>query len=287
MNKFKESKELLGTLVSLAICSEENPKEAFESAFAECERIEKAYSRFIESNELAKLNENCGKWVSVSDELLSLLKAGEEFCVKSGGAFDLSVCSVLEGWGYDRELSLKEGSEGQTGKLEFKEAMFRTSAPIDLGGLGKGYAVDKMRVVLKNYCENFFINAGGDTWCEGKDLNGPWKLFFENPRDSKQAIGSMEALNIACASSSANRRSWRDKHHLVEPQTMEPANKMLAVYTQASTAIEADAYSTALFVAGFDKAREMISTLPIEAMLISPQGNIWKAEGFKGELFSA
>ncbi len=60
---------------------------------------------------------------------------------------------------------------------------------------------------------------------------------------------------------------------------------MLAVYTQAAEALLADAYSTALFVLGFEEARRLLPRLPVQAMLISPKGEIWRSEGFKGSLY--
>jgi FAD:protein FMN transferase len=280
MEEFTATKQLLGTEVRVVIRAKENSGEAFDAAFKECERIERAFSRFIEGNELAVLNESCGQWLEVSVEMLDLLKWGVEFGEKSLGTFNVAVSSVLNAWGYNKNYSFKESGKGEVGKVEIEGTRVRISAPVDLGGLGKGYAIDQMCKILRGFCEEFFINAGGDIWCEGE-----WKVFLEDPSDVSKAIGMVEVSGMALASSSGNKRSWGSKHHLVNVTDLVPASEMLAVYVQGSTAIETDAYSTALFVMGFEKARGIVGDLPVEAMLVAPEGTIWRSEGFMGELF--
>jgi thiamine biosynthesis lipoprotein ApbE len=103
-------------------------------------------------------------------------------------------------------------------------------------------------------------------------------------------------MGLACTSPS--KRKWvteasGSKHHLVDPRTKQPADKMMAVYTQVSdprcgakNCSLADAYSTVLFVMGYDVARKKLIELPVEAMLIDVSGAIYRTDGFKGELFT-
>ena len=261
---------------------------AIERAFLRAKEIEQKYSRFIKENVLADLNANVGKWMKVDEETLSLLKFGEEVKKKSDGVFDLSVKGILESWGYNAEYSFKEHGEGKLGEIEFSKAgKVRIGAEIDLGGIGKGYAVDQMAEIMKDF-SGYFINAGGDIFAKGLNRKGEaWRIYFEHPSDSEQVMGFVDVdeagRGLACTS--PLKRKWQDKHHLVDPRTKKPADKMLAVYTQAENCLLADAYSTALFVLGYKAAKKKLENLPVEAMLVDVNGAIYRTEGFKGELF--
>lgn len=301
MKRIQRQKEYLGTPIVITVVIVEEPAEAAQEAraewainraFEECARIEKAYSRFIESNELALLNRHVGEWTLVSAELFKLIAFGERVKKRTKGAFDLTVKSILEGWGYDAGYSLKEGKRGKCGTIELRKDSktglkeVRLGAEIDLGGLGKGYALDRMKACLRDF-PNFCLNAGGDLVARGEDENRkPWRIVFEHPTDPTQAIGYVDTKGLALAASSPSRRIWRNRHHLVHPHTGEPANEMGAVYTQAESALLADAYSTALFVLGYKEAQRLLPTLPVEALLISPEGRIYQSPGFQGRLFS-
>lgn len=287
MKKIQEQQVHLGTNINIEIVAydEDKAQRAIERAFAEAARIEARYSRFIEDNELSQLNAQLGEWVEVSDELYELISFGIRVQERSDGAFNLSVKSILEGWGYDPQYSLQEQKPGETGSIEAKEGKVRCHAEIELGGLGKGYAIDRMVNQLADF-SNILVNAGGDLFARGQDLEGPWKVALEHPTDITKGIGIVEVDKFAIGASSPSRRRWRDKHHLVDPKQACPANGMLAVYTQAPAALLADAYSTALFAMGFESAAKKLPELPIEALLIGPDGRGWKSNGFKGELFA-
>lgn len=283
---FEQTKELLGTQIRIIVLGDAISESYIEEAFNECRRIEQTYSRFIDNNELSVLNSKLGQWVSVSPEFFNLIEFGVNLSNQTNGVFDMTVKSILEAWGYDRDYSLQEKGEGNLGKIELKNGKVRTSAEIDLGAFGKGYAIDRMVEILAPI-KDFYINAGGDIYAKGEDLNGPWRAYFEHPLNIDQAIGFVDFFDMALACSNPLRRKWRDKHHLVDPIKKLPANDMLAVYTQAKTAILADAYSTALFVLGYENAKGMIKDFPVSAMLVSKNGGIWKSDKFKGELYGA
>lgn len=287
MRRFEFVEKHLGTPVRLLLVSTDAPEDLARAAFEECARIEKAYSRFLEGNELAALNAQVGEWAEVSTELFALIAFGEDMKRRMEGAFDLSVKSILEGWGYDAGYSFEESAAGHAGDLEMNDGRVKLSVPIELGGLGKGYAIDRIGAILAPV-GNFLIDAGGDLLLRGRDEGDAlWRVAFEHPTDTTQAIGLFEGSDLALACSSPSRRSWGKRHHLVDPRRGEPAAAMLAVYTQAKMAMVADAYSTALFVLGFDRARELLGNLPVEALIVGPHGEVFRTSGWQGELFTA
>ncbi len=295
--------DVLGTKVWIMVAISEGEKaaaeEAIKAAFFRAKEIEKKYSRFLKDNVLADLNSRLGEWVKVDKETFYLLKFGDDLKKKTGGVFDLSVKGILESWGYDAEYSFKENGVGKLGDIEFSNDEVRLSAAIELGGIGKGYAVDEMAKFLEKF-SNYFINAGGDIFAKGLDEKGEkWKVYFEHPSDPEQVIGfvNVDEGGMGLASSSPSKRVWSvahsgrhaalasNKHHLVNPLTKEPADKMLAVYTQAENCSLADAYSTVLFVMGYAVAKEKLSELPIEAMIVDVSGAIYRTDKFRGDLF--
>lgn len=286
--KIEVQRKHLGTPIVVTVVAHDEARAlaAIERSFIECERIEKAYSRFSEGNELSTLNAQVGEWADVSDELYKLIEFGERVKERTGGAFDLTVKSILEGWGYDAVYSLREGVPGHTGQVELADGRVKLGAPLELGGLGKGYAIDRMDSLLQDFA-HVCINAGGDLRVRGMDEEGkPWRIVFEHPTDITKGIGYVDTSDLALACSSPSRRSWRNRHHLVDPRSGEAAGDMLAVYTQSGSALLADAYSTALFVLGYEKARELLPELPVEAMLVGKDGVAYRSAGFEGDLFS-
>ncbi len=291
--------DVLGTKVWISVVApmQDSPiVAAIDKAFSRVKEIEQKYSRFIKGNVLADLNASVGKWARVDEETWGLLKFGEELKVKSGGVFDLSVKGILESWGYDENYSFEEHGEGNLGGMEFSDdGRVRLSAEIEFGGIGKGYAVDQMADILENFSDRYFINAGGDIFAKGLNEKGEkWRVYFEDPLNPEQVIGFVDVdesgRGLACTSPS--KRKWVDKHHLVDPRTKQPADKMLAVYTQAAdprsgakNCFLADAYATVLFVMGYKEAQKMVKNFPVEAMLVDVSGAIYMTEGFQGELF--
>lgn len=281
-----ESRELLGSEIRIIVV-DDNADSAVNEAFLECSRIEKMYSRFRDDSELSKLNGRAGEWGTVSEEFFELIKFGEQIREKTDGAFDLTVKKILESWGYDKNYSFEENAKAELGRIEMGENFqVRVFGEIDFGGMGKGFALDKMKTCLNGF-ENFCINAGGDIFARGCDPEGEkWKIFFEHPMNLDEVIGFTEIDDFFAAASSGSKRKWRDKHHLVNIRSGEPARDMLAVYVQSDSGILADAYATALFVSGYANAKKIAVENGISAMLVSPAGEIFRTENFKGELFT-
>lgn len=322
--KCERSIEVLGTVVRVVIDFGDDCGGldfAFDVAFAECVRIDEAFSRFRQGNELWRLNQNVGQWVCVSEELFYLIEVGEKVRIRSGGAFDLGVKRVLEKLGYDRDYGLLEQGlrfknggdvENLNGRfvsdmglceiqLRKEDLLVKMFREIDLGGLGKGYALDGTRAVLENMgLNNFLIDCGGDIFACG---NG-WKVAFENPLSFEEAIGSVFVDGFFLASSSGNRRiigksvnGGCSVHHLVDMRTLSSAKRMMATYVQCGSGIFADAWATALFVMGFEEAKRFLEAVGerlcnensaenLEAMIIGNGGEVFRSRGFRGEIFT-
>ena len=290
-----QSREQLGSVIEIKLPEEHSA--LFFSCFNEIGRIEKAYSRFLDSSELTRVNNNLGKWQKVSKEYMFLLKQGLKFNHKTEGCFDQTLKSSLENLGYDKDYSFKPKLKKEPLLRKIREKIFDPiqidekkgkvllRKEVEFGGLGKGYAVDKVAELLeKAGVDCYYINAGGDIYAkQGKGK--PWTILLEHPKDPERIIGKVELDNESIACSAPNRRRWGKYHHLLNAKTRKPENSVKAVFVIAETCMDADAYATSLFTAGFEKAMEMYKALPVEVLIISSENKMFKSPGFKVEFF--
>ncbi|MFP4401594.1 MAG: FAD:protein FMN transferase [Candidatus Nanoarchaeia archaeon] len=312
--KFKTySFKLLGTTIFIQLPeSLEATQQLVQECYQECLRIDEWYSRFRKDyNTLQMLNEIIGEWQEVDDEVLYLFTKAKEYEKNTDNSFSLNTKEILESWGYNQEYQLEKGLKnkspdgeeyavdtiiGKKNKSQFsfqsfeideEDSSIKLHAPIEFGGLGKGYAIDCIVEICREYTQSFLINAGGDLFASHEDINKGFEILLEDPKDSTKHIGKIVVNNFALASSSSNRRAWGEFHHIVNPQTQQSANEMIATYVQSNTAIDADAYATALFAQGFEKAKQSAQEIEeIEVLLISNTHQVWKTKNFKAQLFT-
>jgi FAD:protein FMN transferase len=153
---------------------------------------------------------------------------------------------------------------------------------IDFGGLGKGWLIDKIGKLLRlNEIENFSINGGGDIFSTGH------RFYLEHPINPDECIGFIDIKNQALACSSYNRRQFSLKdNHLIDPIKNESSKNYLAVFTQASTALEADIAATTICVCPAELLPSLRERLQIEYLLILPDETYIKSPKYNGQLFN-
>ncbi len=277
--------ELLGTVIEITL--PERHSSLFSRCFAEIRRIERAYSRFLEDSELSKLNCRLGEWQDASAGMLYLVSKGLEFREKSEGNFDITLKAVLDRMGYrSAKMGKESGNHGPDILIDEKNSRILLNKEIEFGGFGKGYALDCVsRLLEKEGASRYYINAGGDIYAKKGQDDAPWEILLEHPDDPSRAIGKIELDGRAIAASAPNRRRWGDFHHLINAKTKRPASGVKAIFVIAETGMEADAYATALFTAGFAEGIELSRRLPVEVLIISEQNKMYQSEGFGAELF--
>jgi len=160
---------------------------------------------------------------------------------------------------------------------------------LELGGLAKGFILDRAIAVLKNYLvRSAFINAGGDIALLGSRPDGePWKLGILHPRAEKKILAVLEASDRAVVTSGDYERHFdRDGiayHHIIDPKAGKPARKLASVTVIAATAAEADALSTAIFVLGPSEGLVLIERMPgVEGVLVTPELKVFVSSGMEG-----
>lgn len=269
-----KSRELLGTIIEITLPT----SKLFDECFDEIERIEKKYSRFIENSYLSKLNSK--KEDRLDEETIFLLKKAVKIKIITKNYFDINIKETLESLGYDKDYSFKKkikiNNPFKKKGFEIKDKKITLYNQIDFGGIGKGYAIDRVKKILeKNKIKKYFINAGGDIYSKGKN-----RIALENPDNNKYAIGEVEINDESICSSSSNRRKWGKNHHLIDPFTKKSTNSIKTVFIIEKNAIDGDALATGLFCSGFENAIEISKKNNLKVLLISNDNKIFTSKNF-------
>jgi len=256
--------------------------------------IEERFSRFRPSSELSRLNDMSGRRVTVSTEMFHLLDQCRRFHRVSGGLFDPAILPGLEAAGYDRSFELVAScvaeanpttstpGHGSIADLALDHGRRTAQAPpgvrLDLGGIGKGHAVDRAAQLLAP-ATDFLIDAGGDIFASGDGPDGDgWLVAVANPLQEDGQLGVVRLRGQALATSTVTRRRWqRDSrwlHHLIDPRTSEPAlTDTLSVSVTAPSAVEADVFAKVALLLGSEKGKRFIDAHGAHALFVGSTGS--------------
>lgn len=261
--------------------------DAIESAFGEFHRIVTQYTRFNENSELSNLNRRANEWTAVSPEFFQLITIMLDLARASDGAFDPTVIDFLEAYGYDPNYDFskldspdldsyitklaRERARWQDIDLdpENLKVKLQPKQRLELGGIGKGYAIDCAFTKLE-HLGNFLIDAGGDLRVLGHNEDGqPWRIALKHKSATATEANDFSYVELtsgALACSGSWARKVKQFHHLINPETGKPHEQMQTIYVQAADATTADGWATALFVGGQPLLAKQ--TAGIEALLI-------------------
>lgn len=276
MNKVSRHRfKAFDTEIELCLISEKGKS---ENMIRKIERaavdFEKRFSRFDAASELNKINDNSGKEIKVSAEMLELLLEAKKAYRMTKGLFDPTILSVLSRIGYDKSFGSLTKGNGESGsndkdekKFSFKNFVINekdrtikspAGLKIDLGGIGKGFWVDQMKDLLDQHYKNYWISAGGDISIKGKnEKNESWQVTVQNPLKTDEDI---LCLNIpgdgyGVATSGITKRqgikNGKKWNHLIDTRTNNRVkNSVLSVTVIARTATEADVMAKTVLILG-------------------------------------
>lgn len=230
--------------------------EAIERVFA---GVISDMSHWAADSRLSAINRSApGEWHSISDEFVEVLATSLEVAAASGGAFDPAIGALVERWGYgpvavDRLPTIDEIAAARAGggwrQLELDRAGCRVrrhgEARLDLSGIAKGHAVDRLSKILTEHgISHQLVEIGGEFVGRGLRPDGdPWWVELETPGGCAAPI--RVALHQCAVATSGDYVRGR---HTIDPRTGYPVAHALAVSVIHDTAMAADAWATALSV---------------------------------------
>ena len=252
------------------------------------EELEQRWSRFRTDSELAAVNAASGRAVLVSAATAALVHEAVSWWAETGGRFDPTVLPALVDAGYAASFDTGTGPIGDGQPVpgcagvavDLRTSAVRTpvGVALDLGGIGKGAAVDRLVEHLSPTATGGLVDLGGDlrVWGTPPRDDG-WPIALEDPRDGSRA----ELLWLAegaVATSTSLRRRWTDgrraAHHLIDPRTGRPAaGERVGVAVVAGRATAADVLAKAALVAGsVDAASGLLHDHGVAGLLTPAEG---------------
>lgn len=277
--------------------------EAIDLAYEEIVRLELLLSATIETSEVSLINQNAGiKPVKVSEETFELLELGIKYGEITNGKFDITIAPLLKlyNWKEGQETQAEPDSDKileakqlvnykdlQLDKENMTAYLTKPNMEIDLGGIAKGYIIDRSIDVLKESgLTHGFVNGGGDIRFLGpKHDESAWRIGIKNPRGE----GNVAVVNVygnSIVSSGDYERYYFTKegrriHHIIDPFTGTSSEYAQSVTIVAENATIADILSTALFMFPTQEALSLAVSLNAEAAIISADGYIYMTPGME------
>jgi len=281
--------------------------------------LEKQLSRTLEDSDVSRLNASGGEPVEVGEDLGVLLELARYYHGSTGGAFNIAIAPVVSAWGFTEDSFRVPSQAELDGLLELVQgpsyigpcssggAICYSLAPgqaIDLGGIAKGYAADKIVKVLQEHdVPRANINLGGNVLAYGDRPDGaPWRVGIQDPAraDEQNAFAGVLELTDSFAVTSGGYQRYFEEggkryHHIIDPATGYPADSGLSSVTVVAGLGEGggfpgtmcDAYSTALFIMGEEQALDFWRDetqweeqgCPFELVLVTEDGRVMVTEG--------
>lgn len=268
--------------------------------------IDNKMSSQITSSEISKINNKAGDdYVKVSDDTYYVIKESIIFSSMSNDTFDISVGPIVDLWAIGTEnakVPTKKEIKDKLPLVNYKDILLNDNSKsvklakkdmkIDLGGIAKGYAADKIYEYLKEEkLESALINLGGNIYVLGsKENNQPFSIGVQDPTKPRgNSIGNIKVSNKSVVTSGIYERYLEKNnkiyHHMLDPHTGYPFDNNLSSVTIVSDkSIICDALSTTTFGLGVEKGLKLVENLDgVDAIFITKDKKIYLSNNLKNK----
>ena len=274
-----------------------------KKAVEEISRIEALLSTYQETSETNLINKNAGlKPVKVSDEVFSLIKRSKKISEITDGTFDITYGSIDQRfWNFDTEMTELPNevlARKSIALIDYRNIILNTEEKtvflknkgmrIGFGGIGKGYAAEKTKNLLKNLgVKAGIINASGDLSCWGIPENGkPWTIGIAHPDFAELPFSTLEVTDLSVATSGNYEKfvmiDGKRYSHTINPKTGFPVHGIKSVTVISPNAEISDALATPITILGTEKGLALINQLKdIECIIIDDDNKFYYSEKIK------
>ncbi len=297
-----DGRYLMGTVFEVTLCNHagNTPQQVMEHVFASVARLEAQISTFSPDSAVSQLNTHAGQDPrSVPTEVSDLLTQSRQYWHLTGGTFDITVGPLLQAWSSAgttqvlpsptvlRRLKTKVGSDKITILANGRVALATAGMALDLGGIGKGYALDLAAREFKAHgVTNALLDFGQSSiWALGQPDDAPhWRLLVQRPDGHEVGVVAIrdQALSISASFSQQFTIQGRRYGHILDPRNGQPLQRDLLACVIAPSATQAEALSKALLILGEKEGIALLEHLPeVEGLLNEASGRQWMTTGWQ------
>src|SRR6185369_6534564 len=292
---------IMGTRIHVELWADDPAKgqAAIEAVLDEMRRVDESMSTYKSTSEVSMVNARAAQGpVKISAELFDLLNTALDYSRVTDGAFDITYASVGYLYNFRKHIHPNEKEiEAALPGVNYRHVVLdpaqhtvrfaQTGVRIDLGGIGKGHAVDRGIALLQGRgISHALVTAGGDSRIIGDRFGKPWVVGIRHP-DRKEEVIARIPLEDAAISTSGDYERYFDEdgvryHHIIDPGTGHSASKVRSATIIGPTATRTDGLSKTAFVLGPERALEIYNRLDdIDAILVTPDGRVLYSKGLE------
>ncbi len=303
---------VMGTEVTFSAYTAEADKaeHAFAAAYDEIRRVEKLMTSWERPGEpesdIVRINKAAGKKaVKVDPETIEVIEKSLEMSQRSEGAFDITFAAMHGLWKFDEDMDhtipTPEEIEKRRKLINWRDVVVNSKAGtvklrrpgmrIGLGGIAKGYAVDRCAAVLRSAgLKDFMVQAGGDLYVAGRKGSANWMVGVRDPRGGpRDIIARMPIQDHAFSTAGDYERGFvlggRRYHHIIDPKTGYPATASREVTIFAPNAFLADTLDDPVFILGPKKGMALVDSYPdCATLIVDAQNKVWVSKSLEGKL---
>lgn len=299
----------MGTEVRVSVWTTDDARAdaAAAAVFREFDRLDAMMSVWTEQSDIARLNAAAGEHaVPVSAETRDVLRIAHEISEQTGGTFDITFAALSGLWKFDyqdkdnsvpdpaeiaKRLPLVNYRDVEVDDRAGTAALKRKGMRVNLGGIGKGYAVDRaVDIMRRSGLGDFMIQAGGDMYVAGRRGDRPWRLGIRDPRGPADRIFAALDLTDGTFSTSGDYERFfikdgRRYHHIIDLRDGRPARLSRSVTLVTGRAVLADALAKGVFILGPDAGMALIERTPgVQGVIVGAKNDVSISSGLKSRL---
>jgi len=301
--------QTMGTELRVTLWTGDDVRAAAATAavFREFDRLDAMMSVWKDGSDIVRLNAAAGRAaVPISPETRDVLHIAREISEQTDGTFDITFAALSGLWKFDYQdkdesIPDRKEIEKRLPLVNYRDVLVddaagtailrRKGMRVNLGGIGKGYAVDRAADILRRSgVRDFMIQAGGDMYVGGTRGDRPWRLGIRDPRGPAERIFAALDLSDGTFSTSGDYERFFVKggvryHHIIDLRVGEPARLCRSVTLVTDRAVIADALAKGVFILGPDAGMALIERTPgVQGVIVSAKNEVSISSGLRSRL---
>jgi len=296
---YEREEAIMGTRIAVQLWSEDPAlaQRAIDAVIAEMHRTDELMSTYKPGSQLSQVNEHAyERPVQVDADIIDVVEKALGYSRLSDGVFDVTYASVGYLFDYRKHVHPTDAQiAAALPAVDYRQVVvdhdartirfLKPGMRIDLGGIAKGWAVDRGIDILRELgIEHAMVNAGGDTRLLGDRRGKPWIVGIRDPRNEGKVVTRIPLQDEALSTSGDYERYFEEDgvryHHILEPGTGRSPKAVRSVTVIGPTATHTDGLTKPVFILGVERGLEFIRKVKdAEAIIVDNEGRVFHSEG--------